>query len=139
QESTRARGRRAVRHAAEGVHLLVDEQAANFSRSRRYGCARRAFRNLRPRIGPVEEQPSRGSHARGDERSPIHRASFFYLSWGPTIFYCTGAPPPPLLLGASAPRNGSRLSRPTTARLRLAAMIRRASQRSGALAFGSAR
>src|SRR5439155_7960378 len=49
-------------------------------------------------------------------------ASFFTLSWGPTIFYCAGAPPPPLLLGASAPRNGSRLSRPTTARLRLAAM-----------------
>src|SRR5438128_10190472 len=35
----------------------------------------------------------------------------FLIAWGPTFIYRGGTPPPPLLLGAYAPRNGSRLSR----------------------------
>src|SRR5881628_1785273 len=34
-----------------------------------------------------------------------------YSAWGPTSPYRGGAPPPPLLLGVYAPRNGSRLPR----------------------------
>src|SRR2546429_9617852 len=35
----------------------------------------------------------------------------FLFRAGPTFIHRGGAPPPPLLLGACAPRNGSRLSR----------------------------
>src|SRR5207249_1541348 len=35
----------------------------------------------------------------------------FLIAWARLLFIAAGPPPPPLLLGAYAPRNGSRLSR----------------------------